>query len=390
MRRQRALLVYALGALGRRGGRNGAIVVGLALVVGLYASVTFLTDALRHEFSLGVDAAPDLTVQRVIAGRPALLDPDALRAFERAPAVRSVRPRVWGYLYLPSLSANVTVIGLRDGAHTLTVPPRLVEGRMPRAQAEMALGAELASKLGLRVGDRIALPRPGGFLLLRVVGVFRAETALYTADVVLTPEAEARTLLGVPDDRVTDVAVDLTNADEASALAARIADALPGSRILERDLLRRTYALTFDARGGLVAAALLPCLAALLLLAWERLTGLGEVERREIGVLKAVGWETSDVLAARVWESGIVALFGTGLGLVLGYLYVFVFGAPGLAPTLFGWSALYPPLHLTPSIAPAEIASILGGVVVPFVAVSIVPAWRAAMLDPDAAMRGTP
>jgi len=27
---------------------------------------------------------------------------------------------------------------------------------------------------------------------------------------------------------------------------------------------------------------------------------------------------------------------------------------------------------------------------VPFVAVSLVPAWRAAMLDPDAAMRGTP
>jgi len=203
-------------------------------------------------------------------------------------------------------------------------------------------------------------------------------------------DADARTLLGVPEGMATDVAISLTTPDEAHALAGRIAEALPGARILERDLLRRTYELTFDARGGLVAAALLPCLAALLLLAWERLTGLGEAERREIGVLKAVGWETSDVLAARTWESGIVALSGTAAGLLLAYLYVFVAGAPGLASSLFGWSALYPPLALAPAIDAAELASILGGVVIPFVAVSLVPAWRAAMLDPDAAMRGTP
>ena len=33
-------------------------------------------------------------------------------------------------------------------------------------------------------------------------------------------------------------------------------------------------------------------------------------------------------------------------------------------------------------------ASLLAGVVVPFVAISVVPAWRAAMLDPDEALRG--
>ena len=35
-----------------------------------------------------------------------------------------------------------------------------------------------------------------------------------------------------------------------------------------------------------------------------------------------------------------------------------------------------------------EVVVLLAGVVVPFVAISVVPAWRAAMLDPDEALRG--
>ena len=119
--------------------------------------------------------------------------------------------------------------------------------------------------------------------------------------------------------------------------------------------------------------------------------GLAPVcERREIGVLKAVGWSTSDVLAARMWESALVGLVGATLGLVVGYVHAFVFGAPGLADALFGWSSLHASLSLPPALDFAQLLAILGAVVVPFVGVSVVPAWRAAMLDPDRLLRGGP
>ena len=390
MKRQRALLVYALGAAGRRRGRNVAIIVGLALVVGLFASVTFLTDSLRREFNLSVDGAPDLSVQQMVGGRPALIDDALASRYSALPAVRRVVPRVWGYLYLPSLGANLTIIGSEQAPTDLPGDAAILEGRPPSAEGEMVIGALLAERLGLRVGDKIALPAPGGFHLLEAVGVFTSETAMHTADVIATHPADARALLGIPQGMATDLAITLTTPDEAPVIARHIADELPSARILEKELLRRTYELTFDARGGLMAATLLPTLAALLLLAWERLTGLGELERREIGVLKALGWETRDVLAARVWESASVALTGAASGVLVGYLYVFLAGAPGLAGTLFGWSALFPPLELVPAVDATQILSLLAGVVIPFVAVSIVPAWHAAMLDPDAAMRGTP
>jgi ABC-type lipoprotein release transport system permease subunit len=388
MKRQLALLDYALGALRRRAGRNASIVVGMALVVGLFASVLFLTDGLRREFALGVEGAPDLTVQALAGGRPALVASTTLRELASRRGVRSVEPRVWGYLYVSSLEANLTVVGTRRGAHGDGARPSRVEGRLPAASQEMAIGAALARELGLRVGDRMAFPRPGGFHLLEVVGVFRAESGLRTADLLLTPEDDARILLGVPEGMATDIAIHLGNPDEAAVVSALVRDALPSARVLEKRLLRRTYELTFDERGGLVAAMGLPALVALLLLAWERLTGLSEGERREIGILKAIGWETGDVLTARVMESALLAFAGTAIGLTLAYVFVFVAEAPGLRDALFGWSALYPRFRLTPAVDAAQVLTLLGTVVVPYVAVSLIPAFRAATLDPDRAMRG--
>lgn len=393
MKRQIALLDYALGALGRRRMRSISLAVGIALVVTMYASVLFVTDALRREVQVTKGELPALTVQRLVAGRPALIDRATADAIAAIPAVKSARPRVWGYFFVPALSGNLTIVGV-DTARPAALGDlaRTVRGgrslRADSASGEMVMGDALADLLGLRVGDELMLPTGGPERFLRLVGTFRSESALRTADVLVTSEADARALLSVPEGQATDVAVELTNPDEAKIVAEKIGDMLPSSRVIDEQLLDRTYDLTFSARSGLLAAALLPALAALLLLAWDRLSGLGELERREIGVLKSIGWETRDVLTARIWESLVVSLAGSMSGLVAAYVWVFPLHAPGLAGVLFGWSAIYPPIALVPAVSLEQLLALVALVVVPFVAVSLVPAWRAAMLDPDQAMRG--
>ena len=146
--------------------------------------------------------------------------------------------------------------------------------------------------------------------------------------------------------------------------------------------------LTFDTRGGILGAMLMPALVAFLVLAWDRLTGVGPGERREIGALKAMGWQTRDVLVARLWENLAISVQGAMAGLIGAYLFVFHAHAPGLAKVLFGWSSLYPALQLAPAVTGSQILALACLVVLPFVAVSLVPAWRAATLDPLALLRG--
>jgi ABC-type lipoprotein release transport system permease subunit len=396
VRRQRAILAFALGSLARRGGKNLAVGAGLAFVTTLLASVLLVTSALQAEHAAARGSLPDLIVQRTVAGRPALVDPAQAAEVASLPGVRRVRPRVWGYLFYPALPGNLTLVGLPEDADDL--PPALeasrdlaFEGRAPRRAGEVALGAALAERLAVGRGDEVGFPPPGtegSFRFLRVVGTFVSSSALRTADVALMAEADARLLLGVPEGQATDLAVDLTTPLEAGVIAERVGGMFPGARVVDRSLLGRVYALTFGTRGGLVAAMLLPALAAFLLLAWDRLTGLDARERREIGVLKAVGWGTGDVLASRLWENGVIAAGGVGVGLVLAYAYVHLLRAPGLAGAILGWSELYPPFTLVPSLDLGVLATVVGVLVVPFVAVGLVPAWRAAMRDPHESLRG--
>ncbi|MEZ4339791.1 MAG: FtsX-like permease family protein [Sandaracinaceae bacterium] len=386
MRRALALIDYAVGALRRRAAKTLALTVGLAFVVGLFGAALLMTDAIRREYELLADRMPDLTVQRLVAGRPALIPASAAAELSDIPTVRSVEPRVWGYYFFTAIESNVTIVGTEHTGEALDVA--VSDGRLPREGNEVAIGDGLAELLGLRVGDEMGVPLAGEVVFSRVVGIFGDDSAIRSADLVIARPDHARRLLGVSEGWATDLAVDLTTQDEAPVVTERIAERLSGARVLDRRLLRRTYELTFDTRGGLLALLLVPALAAFLLLSWERLSGLGDAERREIGVLKAVGWATSDVLAARIVESAIIAIVGAVLGLGIAYAYVFWLGAPGLADALLGWSNLRPALHLTPAIDPLQACALLGAVVVPFVAVSVVPAWRAAMVDPDPALRG--
>jgi ABC-type lipoprotein release transport system permease subunit len=388
MRRSFALLEHAVGALARRPGKTLALVLSLALVSGMLASILFVHDALEREAASLVRSMPELTVQAIRGGRPERIDPVELEFLDEHPGVRARRPRVWGYLYVPSIGANVSVVAVDPRTPELAGVTSLLEGAPPRAAGEATVGDAFARSLGLRPGDSIALPTSSGFHLLHIAGVFSADASLQAADVVLVTEPDARVLLGYDDELYTDVALSLASMNEAEVVSAAITRALPHARVVRRDQIERAYALTFGARAGLVGAMLLPLLGCFLLLAWDRLTGLGEDERRELGVLSLVGWDLRDILLAGLFQNGLIALSGAALGILSAHLYVFVFGAPLLIDALLGWSRLHPTLELTPTFDAAALFTVLAFVVVPFSLASLTPAFRAANVDVDSLLRG--
>jgi ABC-type lipoprotein release transport system permease subunit len=352
--------------------------------------VLFFASALRGEADRARAAIPDIVVQRLSSGRPATLaiaDADKLAKIE---SVRAIRPRLWGYVFLPDIQGNVTIVAVPKGAPLLDeVRGTLAEGHdLEPGAHQMVVGAGLARYLGLRLGDGLALPSAAPSPPLTLVGTFGSNVETYTNDVILCDEADARAVLGIPDGQATDLAIDVINPAEAGIIAKTVIERLPGTRVVERELLGRVYALAYGRRAGLVLAASIPAILALLVLAWDRASGLAPDEKKEIAILKAVGWSSADVLWAKLYESLLVGAAATGLGLLLAYAWVFPLGAPGLRAAIAGWSVLYPEGPLTPEVDVAQLLAIAGAVLGPFVALSIVPAWRAASLDPMESMRG--
>ncbi|WP_274962391.1 FtsX-like permease family protein, partial [Thioclava electrotropha] len=113
----------------------------------------------------------------------------------------------------------------------------------------------------------------------------------------------------------------------------------------------------------------------------------GEHTAREIGILKAVGWNTRDVIAMKIWEGGLISLAAFLIGTVAGFAHVFFFGAPLFAPILQGWAVIYPDFPLSPHVDGLQLLTLALLTTLPYIAATVVPIWRTASADPDAVMR---
>ncbi len=373
LERQRYILDFTLTSLARRKGKNLALLLVYALVVFSVSSVLFFAHALRRESRAVLRDAPELLVQRVVAGRHDLLPEAWIGTVAGIRGVAGARGRLWGYHYDPVARANYTV---------------MVPERFWGEKGQVVLGPGVARARALGPGDRLPLhAADGSYLTLAVREVMPEDSELVSADLLLVGEEDFRALSGVAPGTFTDVAVSIRNAKEVQTVAAKVTRLLPSARPITRSEIVRTYDSIFDWRSGLVVVVLAGALLAFVIVAWDKASGLSAEEKREIGILKAIGWETSDVLLMKVWEGAVVSLAAFALGVLGAYAHVFLGRVALLGPVLRGWSTLYPDFRLVPHVDPYQVATLFFLTVVPYTAATVVPCWRAATIDPDAVMR---
>lgn len=385
MIRHLKLIEYALGALARRPGKNLSLLFVYTLTIAMIASVLLFSGALREEAARLLAGAPELLVQRLSAGRHEAIPESYLREIAALPGVSAVQPRLWGYLYDPLTKGNYTIMAAGSHAGRLTG----ITGRLPHAAGEAALGAGVAAGRKVTAGDDLVLiDSRGTGRSFTVTGVFTAASALLTNDLVLLETGELRDFFGLPDGLATDLAITVRNPREVDTLAAKIKARLPDTRPITRLDILRTYEAVFDWRSGMLLAAFAPALAAFAILAWDRASGLSAEEKREIGVLKAVGWGTGDILLLKFWEGLIVSGLALALGVLLAEVHLLLFDGALLSRMLKGWSVLYPPFRFTTIPDAGTIAALALFTVGPYLAATVVPAWKSAVTDPDSVLRG--
>lgn len=371
--KQRNILEFTLSSLLRRKGKNFSLLAVYTLVVFALASAMFFTEAMKREASLILKDTPEIIVQRVSQGR---YDPIPVKYVDKIRKIRGVisaGPRLWGYYYDPVGGANYTLMVPRNGAP---------------ARDTIAIGNGISRSRMVYRGDIMSFRTYNG--LVRTFTVDRemaAESEIVSADLILISEADFRGIFGLPAAQATDIVVSVRNPKELVTIAKKILELFPDTRPIIRDEMMRTYDSVFDWRGGIFIVLLSMALLAFVIFAWEKASGLSAEERREIGILKALGWETADVISVKAYEGMVVSLFSFCLGVLFAYAHVFFSATVLFAPALKGWSVLYPDFRLTPFIDPYQVAVLFFLTVVPYTVATIVPSWRAAIVDPDSVMR---
>ena len=172
-----------------------------------------------------------------------------------------------------------------------------------------------ASQNRLAVGDQVTIAgKP--FTLVGLVDTSRAGQ-LANANLYL-PLADARTLAGLSSDQVDQVYLRVGSAGEVDSVVQQLTRQMGQiSAITEDSLLQVMGGIgQVSARFAEVAAAL--GLVGGLVLAWLAMSGLVAERRQEIGLMKAVGWQSRNVARVFLMEALLLSLAGGLVGMALG------------------------------------------------------------------------
>jgi len=371
--RQRNFIDFTLSSLSRRKGKNAALMLVYTLLVFVISSVIFFTQAIRREAEALLTSAPDMVLQRTVAGRHDLIPLSYGEKIKTIRGVKSVQGRLWGYYYHPAAHSNYTVMAADD---------------VTAVDDTAVVGSGVARTWQTADDNTLYMKAFDGKVLgLRIAKVFSETTDLVAADLIVVSRATFGRLFGIAGTLATDLALEIGNQKESATIALKIVQLYPDTRPILREEILRTYAAIFDWRSGYIIVLLSGTALAFIIFAWDKATGLSAEEKIEIGVLKALGWDTSDVLLMKFWEGTVISLTSFLLGVIAGYVHVFFASAPLFAHALKGWAILYPAFKLTPAVNAFQIGILFFFTVVPYALITIIPAWRMAITEPDAAMR---
>jgi len=394
------LIAFAAGALRGHRLRTLLSIAGVAVGIAAVVALTALGDGAREyvvqEFmSLGTNLMIVIPGKVETVGMLPLLGgtthdltiDDSVTIASRIPQVAGAAPLTVGNETIrfggrgrgvPILGTTVAMKEVRRlvlGAGRFLSP-----GNPNQGGSEVVLGVKVAEELfgnESPLGEVVRI----GHWRFRVVGVLepRGQSLGFDFDdVVMVPVATAMRMFNRSS--LFRILIELRSADELEAGKEAVLELLA-----ERHRAEDVTVITQDAVISTFSEIMNVLTLALVAIASVSLTvaGVGIMNvmlvavaerRREIGLLKAVGASTSQVMGVFITEAAVLSSIGGLVGLAAGWLAVRVF--VGIYPS---FPAAPPAWAVAASMAVAIVVGIVFGVL---------PARRAARLDPVVALAG--
>ncbi|MDX8533314.1 FtsX-like permease family protein [Mesorhizobium sp. VK25A] len=399
--------IAALRFLGEGRMQTGFILVGIAIGVGVIVFMSAMLTSVQTNFTNRVLSSQphiqlqppdevarplrqrDGIVEAAIVQRPtqrvlALDQWQTIRARMQArPDVVVATPSISGSALAVrgDVSRSIGIVGIEadDYFRIVRLPDYIVAGEPRLESDDILVGLDLANDLGVTVGDKLNVASGnGGNRVLTIRGIFDLGNRGVNERNTYVQLRTAQSLLNLIGG-VTDIDMTVTDVYAAESIAQDIGATLP----VKAESWIVTNAQFFTALWAQTLSSLLIRSFVGLSVAFgiAAVLVVSVLQRsKDIGILRAMGSSRGKILRVFLIQGGVLGFLGSLLGCLLGGAALFAWyrfaRQPNgdelfpllIEPSLFAFSALL-----------ATVTGVLAG---------MVPAFRAARLDPVEAIRG--
>jgi len=369
----------------------GVILISMVILF-LLSSLLFISSSIRYSLDQTLSQQPDFVVQRIRGGERVDAPAEWMDRVLELHGVKEVTPRVYGRYFFKPKEKSFLIVGID-----------FLDEQSNKALREIIGDTDLKSFLAgnnMIVGEGVARYLkahfyPKGYSFLTPVGTFKKvnlfhilprESNLVANDMILLPLELAQEILGMEETQVSDITFNVPNKDEWNNVADKVSAFYYDLRVISKKDMQKAYENLFNYKGGIFLVLFLISIVTFVLILYQRYSMVYSSERRHIGLLRALGWSIRDVLRLKLYETLMVIVVAFVLGVTLGYLYVFVLGAPLLREIFLGGANLHNEVMLIPRWDFGVLSSIFLIYAVPFVSAVLIPVWRIAVTDPKEAM----
>lgn len=299
------------------------------------------------------------------------------------PEIAAVSPVASGpaFAIRGEASKAITVLGIEPERYNrvIALAERLTTGQLRVGAGEAVIGIELARDLGAEVGDKLRLSvADGRSETLTVTGLFDLGNKGVNARNVYVGLRTAQSLLDLVGG-VSSIDLALHDLDLAEQLARRIA----GETGLTADSWIKTNAQFVTAlTSQRVSSNVIRFFIALsVAFGIASVLVVSVVQRgKEIGILRAMGATQAQMLRIFLLQGGIVGFFGSLLGSLLAWSLLMLWQLLARNPDGTAMFVI--------SVEPGLVLIAAGGASLVGILAALLPARRAAQLDPVVAIRG--
>ncbi len=383
------LLEYAINYILRYKSKNIFIFTVLTLLIAVLASFFFVQSSLKYEFESTLDTQPQIIVTNQKAGRETTVDENVIEPLLNIKGVGDVISRVWGYYDFKHMDAKFILVGIDEFENQYNTTLANIVKNSELNASSMLIGEGVKKIMNQSYYSRyfnfftpdLALKK------IYIAGTFKSATQLESNDMIVMSKDTLREIFGYKNTEATDLAVRVDNPAEVASVMLKIQNLFPTFKVVARKDLKTALESQFNYKSSIFLILFIITLFTFFIIIYDKSSGLSSEEKKEIGILKAIGWRIEDVLQARLYEGLIISFFSYIIGITLALFFVYIFNAPIIKNIFIDYNDITNKFAL-PFVLDYEILLLLFLLSVPvYMFATIIPSWRVATLDADEVIR---